>query len=133
MSFPSGTPVRRGALILVALLALGYGTHRMWATRREREQQHTRDATLRTSLATLRSAIRRFHDEQHRYPATLTELIPKYIPRVPVDPFTGSATTWRLATEDVVKPSQDFTGSTPKTESYIIDVHSGAGPPYSDY
>jgi len=125
--------VRRGALILLALLALLYGTYRMWDTRREREQQHTREATLRASLGSLRDAIRRFHAEQHRYPATLSELVPKYLARIPADPFTGSASTWRLATEDVVKPSEDFTGSTPKTESYIIDVHSGAGAPYSDY
>jgi general secretion pathway protein G len=125
--------VRRGALVLVALVAVLYGAYRMWETRTVREAQHASDAELRTQLATMRTAIRRFHQEQHRYPSALTELVPQYLGRIPVDPFTRSATTWRLATEDVVKPSEDFTGSTPKTESYIIDVHSGAGAPYSDY
>ena len=129
--------MRRGAVILVALaVSLGgvlYGAYRMRETRTMREQQHTNDAALRADLATMRDAIRRFQEEQHRYPSSLAELVPRYLKAIPVDPFTKSAATWRLATEDVVKPSEDFTGSTPKTESYIIDVHSGAGAPYSDY
>ncbi len=92
-----------------------------------------REAALRDNLFQMRKAIERFHNEKQRYPRTLEELVPAYLRRIPADPLTGSATTWRFTTEESVSPNADFTTSTAKSESYIIDVHSGAGAPYSTW
>ena len=88
----------------------------------------------------MRKAIADFRAAEGRYPKTLTELVPKYLRAIPVDPVTGSATTWRTTTEETVQPSSDFaTATTPQTEKYVVDVHSGAsgkdatGKPFADY
>lgn len=92
------------------------------------------DAAVKQTLARMRAAISSFQREQGRYPRTLEELVPKYLPAVPVDPATGSAKSWRLTTEETVQPSADFTTATmSQAESVIVDVHSGAGKPYSEY
>ena len=99
------------------------------------EVQREHSAALKQTLAAMRGAIQSFRNDNGRYPRTLDELVPKYLPRVPVDPATGSATTWRPITEETVQPRADFTtnGSTAKPDSVIIDVRSGAGAPYSNY
>ncbi len=92
------------------------------------------DAAVKQTVTRMRSAIAAFKRDQGRYPRTLEELVPRYLPAVPVDPATGSAKSWRLTTEDTVQPSADFTTATmSQTEPVIIDVHSGAGRPYSEY
>jgi hypothetical protein len=100
-----------------------------------RQQEPVRhDAAVKQTVTQMRSAIAAFKRDQGRYPRTLEELVPRYLPAVPVDPATGSAKSWRLTTEDTVQPSADFTTATiSQTESVIIDVHSGAGRPYSEY
>jgi LmbE family N-acetylglucosaminyl deacetylase len=92
-------------------------------------------AEVKQTLAAMRAAIQSFHQDNGRYPRTLNELVPKYLPRIPADPATGSASTWRSITEETVQPSADFTtnSSTAAASSVIIDVRSGAGAPYSNY
>jgi hypothetical protein len=99
----------------------------------EVKRDHT--AALKQRLASMRAAIQAFRNDNGRYPRTLNELVPKYLRSVPVDPATGSATTWRLITEETVQPSADFmtNSSTAAADSVIIDVRSGAGAPYSNY
>jgi general secretion pathway protein G len=113
--------VRARTLIALALLC---------AACKQPEVRH--DEAVKQQLARMRAAIAAFKSDNGRYPRTLDELAPKYLPAIPVDPATKSNKTWRVITEDVVQPSQDFTGSTPKTESYVIDVQSGAAG-YSSY
>jgi general secretion pathway protein G len=94
------------------------------------------DAALKDNLFQMRKAIDNFYETQKRYPYTLEELVPNYLRRIPVDPVTGSAKTWRLVTEETVQPNADFTTATTATTEPrpgIIDVHSGAGKPYSEY
>ncbi|PKO33532.1 MAG: type II secretion system protein G [Betaproteobacteria bacterium HGW-Betaproteobacteria-7] len=56
-----------------------------------------REATLRTTLATLRDALDKYRADSGRYPETLDELVRKnYLRRVPLDPLTDSAETWVL-------------------------------------
>ena len=110
-----------GALIVLALLCVAC---------KQPEVRH--DEAVKQQVAQMRAAIKAFQADNGRYPRSLEELVPKYLPAIPVDPATKSSTTWRVTTEDVVQPSEDFTGSTPKTESYVVDVHSGA-PGYSSY
>jgi general secretion pathway protein G len=117
---------RRLAIILGVIMILGavYGTH---IIRREKIRHFQRAVALQDNLASMRKAIDSFHAAEGRYPRTLDELVPKYIRRIPPDPVTGSASTWRVTTEETVQPSSDFlTATAPKTEKYIVDVHSGA-------
>jgi hypothetical protein len=106
----------------------------------EKVAHFQRAAALRQTLGTMRKAIRDFRASEGRYPRTLQELVPKYLRAIPVDPVTGSATIWRVTTEETVQPSSDFSSAAPaKTDTYVIDVHSGAsgldanGNPFGEY
>jgi len=99
-----------------------------------------RDVVLKEAVTSMRGAIARFHLENGRYPQSLEELVPKYLSKIPDDPFTHSSTTWRVTTEETVQPSSDFQTATPATvPSVVIDVHSTApgadrnGVLYSNY
>ncbi len=115
---------RRALTAVVLLLLLGC----------EKPKPDTRAADLRAQLAQMRAAIREFHAKEGRHPRSLNELVPKYLPAIPTDPFTNSKDSWRVSTEDVVRPNADFTTrEAAKPESYVIDVHSGAGAPYASW
>jgi type II secretory pathway pseudopilin PulG len=93
-----------------------------------------KEEALRLALAEIRDAIRDFHAGNQRYPRSLDELVPMYLPRIPSDPITGSADTWVLVTEETVSPDVDFQeGDAPAGERYLLDVKSGAGQPWSEY
>ena len=101
-----------------------------------RPTEATKAAALRDNLFQMRKAIDNFYKDHQRYPATLEELVPNYLRRIPVDPMTGSATTWRVVAEEAVEPNSDFTTATTGTAQArpgIVDVRSGAGRPYSEY
>lgn len=134
---------RRLAIILGVIIVLGaiYGTG---IIRREKVAHFQRAAALHDNLAVMRKAIADFRAAEGRYPRELAELVPKYIRRIPADPVTGTASTWRVTTEETVQPSSDFmTDTAPRreetSETYVIDVHSGAsgkdatGKPFADY
>lgn len=114
-------------IALVVLIGCGYVTGRLL---QDRKDHFAREATLRTELATMRKAIADFRSANGRYPHTLQEALPQGIP---LDPITESRTTWRVTTEDDVQPNSDFTATTTKTESFVIEVHSGARAPYSEW
>jgi hypothetical protein len=114
-------------IAFVSLLGSGFVT---WRLLKDRKDHYAREATLRAELTMMRTAIADFRKTNGRYPRTLNEALPKGLP---VDPITTSATTWRVMTEDDVQPNSDFTTTATKTESYVIDVHSGARAPYSEW
>ena len=91
-----------------------------------REPAHDFAPELQQTLASTRTAIRNFQNDNGRYPHSLEELVPRYLPRVPVDPITQSASTWRVTTEERVRPSEDFTTRAEEREVFVLDVHSGA-------
>lgn len=98
------------------------------------------EAAMQQTLGTLRTAIAKYRDDSGRGPATLEELVPRYLASVPADPVTQSATTWRLTTEEVVQPNADFSTKTAEAvKPQIIAINSGApgadanGKPWSDY
>ena len=98
------------------------------------EVKRDHSVALKETLATMRGAIAAFRKDNGRYPRSLHELVPKYLPAIPVDPATGTPATWRLITEESVQPSSDFTtNSSTAAEPVIIDVRSGGGAPYSNY
>jgi general secretion pathway protein G len=114
-------------IAFVVLLAGGYAT---WRLSTDRNAHLQREAALKSELTRMRAAIAEFRKQNGRYPHSLDEALQH---RVPVDPITHSATTWVVATEDDVRPNADFTTSSGSTETFVIDVHSGAGAPYSEW
>lgn len=104
-----------------------------------KDHQAEREALLRQHLAQMRAAIARHKSETGRYPATLQDLVPRYLPSIPNDPVAQS-NDWRFTTEETVQPSADFqTATVAVSPSVIIDVHSSApgadrnGVLYSNY
>ena len=126
---------RSRSAAVVALVLVAAGGLFLYAQRQQQRATTQRDAEalLREQLTGMRGAIGQFRSDNGRYPKSLEELTPKYLPSVPVDPVTGSATTWQVTKEDVVLPNSDFSTTVSTTESYVIDVHSGAAKPYADF
>jgi general secretion pathway protein G len=85
-------------------------------------------AGLQMRLSEMRGAIKTYRTRHVHGPATLQELVAEKLLRdVPVDPITGSRTTWKLATEESVAVQEDFrAGGGEGRQVWIIDVHSGA-------
>jgi sensor domain CHASE-containing protein len=116
-------------IAFVVLLGIGYVTVRLGI---DRQNYKEREVVLRQELQQIRDAIAAFHKAEGRYPHNLQELMPKYLRSIPRDPLTNEQ-DWRLVTEEDVQPNTDFTSSPTKTESFVIDVHSAARPPYSEW
>ena len=123
---------------IVVILAIVFVSHTM--RRRAAEAQQAKEAALRSDLAAMREAIRNYTVEYHTGPHSLRELVSDHrLATVPVDPVTGSISTWRATVEEKVQ-TDDFssTASTAPATS-IVDVHSGAtgrdssGRRWSDY
>lgn len=116
--------MRHRAIIALLLVCL--------ACKREEPVRH--DDALKATLARMRAAIGAYQKDHGRYPYTLEDLVPQYLPSVPIDPVTRSAKTWRVSTQETVQVNADFsTSSSAPPRAEIIDVHSGAGAPYSGY
>ncbi len=88
----------------------------------------SKEVVLRENLQTTRDAIDKFYGDQGRYPDGLEELVSrKYLRALPIDPVTGSNSTWKLAA-----PDDGSKGS-------VYDLKSGAegaakdGVPYSEW
>ena len=74
-----------------------------------------KEDVLREDLYVLRDAIDKYYSDRLRYPDTLEELVTaRYIRKLPVDPFTQSATSWVA-----VPPPDTALGA-------VADIRSGA-------
>ncbi len=101
--------------------------------------QKAKEAVLKEDLFTMRSCIDQYLGDKGFYPASLETLVDDgYLRRIPVDPITQSADTWKVdyATsedEESLQPTGNESGN-----PGIQDVHSGAdgttldGTPYSE-
>jgi general secretion pathway protein G len=57
---------------------------------------YTREAVLRKDLFRMRDAIEQFYADKGHYPDSLDALVTEgYVRKIPIDPMTGSADTWR--------------------------------------
>ncbi len=103
------------------------------------DQRPNIDPLLRDDLREMRVAIKHFRDDQHRFPASLSELKQMhYLRDIPIDPATGSR-NWRVTTEETVS-NDDFSGKTTTgNTTVVVDIHSRAsgndlaGKPYAEY
>lgn len=85
MSAHAGTPE----------FALGFlhSMHRQTEDQRIKEslEERIKEVTIERDLRSLESLIQKFHEKEHRYPATLPELVTKrYVATLPEEPFGGS-------------------------------------------
>jgi hypothetical protein len=85
------------------------------------------EPALRVTLPRIRTALAAYTKDHGRGPATLQELVPKYLPQVPVDPFTGEA-NWRLVQDERVTNDDFARDAGPVEKPQIIDVRSTARP-----
>jgi general secretion pathway protein G len=85
-----------------------------------------KESVLRQDLFQLRSLISQYTLDKQKAPQSLDDLVQaQYIKQIPMDPMTGSNSTWTVDQEDTVM-------SVDQQEPGISDVHSGAAQTSSD-
>ena len=99
---------------LISILAgIGLANYRSAITRAQ-------EATLKENLFRMRDAIDQYYADKGQYPVGLDVLVSDgYLRRVPEDPFTRSADTWRT-----IQAEPD--PNNPSAEIGIFDVKSGS-------
>ena len=95
--------------------------------------KRSKESVLRNNLFTLRTVIDNYTYDKQKAPQTLQDMVRDgYLRDVPMDPMTGSNTTWRTIIEDAGQ-------SVNQAEPGIFDVRSGSdktgldGSPYSEW
>src|SRR6202795_1213490 len=85
-----------------------------------------KESVLKQDLFQLRSLISQYTLDKQKAPQSLDDLVQAgYIKQIPLDPLTGSNSTWTVDQEDTVM-------SVDQQEPGISDVHSGAAQTSSD-
>ena len=85
-----------------------------------------KESVLRQDLFELRSLISQYTLDKQKAPQSLDDLVQAgYIKQIPMDPMTGSNSSWTVDQEDTVM-------SVDQQEPGISDVHSGATQTSSD-
>src|SRR5262249_41049957 len=109
--------------ILTAIAVPIYKTHIL----------HANEAVLKEDLHSIRECIDQYTMDKQKAPQALDDLVSAgYLRAIPVDPFTGSNTTWQTVQEDVLQAID-------QTQPGITDVHSGSertsseGTPYNTW
>ena len=124
----SGRAVRAGFTLieLLVVLAIIASLLSIVAPRYLQSTELAREAALKANLHTLREAIDHFHGDRGHYPASLEALVEaRYLRAVPIDPISGSATTWLLVPPP--RAARPSTGSLPDSDAVgVYDVLSGA-------
>ncbi len=93
----------------------------------------SKESVLKNNLFTMRTVIDEYTYDKQKAPQNLDDLVNEgYLREVPVDPMTGSNSTWKIIMEDALT-------SVNQTEPGIYDVRSGSdknsleGTPYSEW
>ena len=93
----------------------------------------SKESVLKNNLFTMRTVIDEYTYDKQKAPQNLDDLVNEgYLREVPVDPMTGSNSTWKIVMEDALT-------SVNQTEPGIYDVRSGSdknsleGTPYSEW
>lgn len=91
-------------------------------------QTKAREAALKENLFQMRKAIDNFYADKQRYPASLEELTPNYIRRIPADPITMQ-TDWEPVMDDPLSLDGEMSADTDPnamTQPGVVDVKSRA-------
>lgn len=81
-------------IVVLAIVALLVA---LVAPRYVRSVDNAREASLRTSLNTMRDAIDKYAADKGRYPASLEALVKSgYLRKVPEDPITERSDSWQM-------------------------------------
>jgi len=103
-----------GILAAVAIVNVRYGVRK------------AQEAALKDNLFSMRKAIDNYYADKQRYPASLEELVPNYIRRIPADPVSGHP-DWELVMDDPLdEDSTAETDPTPLMAPGVVDVKSKA-------
>ena len=79
-----------------------------------------KESVLKQDLFQLRSLISQYTLDKQKAPQSLDDLVQaQYIKQIPIDPMTGSNSTWTVEQEDSLM-------SVDQQDPGISDVHSGA-------
>jgi len=98
--------------IIFSLLLLATGSFIEHGVRKE--------DVLKEDLYRMRAAIDQYIQDKNVAPQHLTDLVSAgYLPTIPKDPFTNSATTW-------IEVREDAPNSIDRNHLGISDVHSGS-------
>ena len=80
----------------------------------------SKEAVLMNNLTTLRTVIDNYTYDKQKAPQSLSDLVAAgYLRDIPIDPMTGSNSTWRTVMEDASQ-------SVSQSEPGIFDVKSGS-------
>ena len=101
-------------------------------------QRKARETALMDNLYPMRKAIDNFYADKQRFPASLDELVPDYLRKIPPDPITDQ-TDWETVVEtpDPDAPQETDEFGSPAAPG-VIDVKSKApgntlnGTPYTE-
>ena len=100
--------------IAITLLACIAG-----CTNQKRERERN-ERVLKEDLYHMRTAIDQYTQDKNKAPQNLNDLVSAgYLHAIPKDPFTHSAETWQVVTEDVLT-------AVDQTAPGISDVKSGS-------
>ena len=119
-------------LIVIALIGI---ISTVAALQFKKTPQKAKEAVLKEDLFILRDVIDQHFTDKGKYPSTLQDLVDAgYLRKIPVDPLTNSADTWKIETVPIEEGSDE-----PGDTGGVYDVHSGAsgtaldGTNYSDW
>ncbi len=80
----------------------------------------TKESILRNNLFTIRTVLDEYTYDKQKAPQSLQDLVTDgYLRQIPVDPITGTNTSWQIVMEDAVT-------SVNQTEPGIFNVKSGS-------
>lgn len=90
-----------------------------------------KESVLRENMYSINSTLDQFYADQGKYPENLDELVPKYLPRIPKDPFTGQA-DWQTLGPKSSGDGMEIKGSVSavKSSSPLIGTD---GKPYNEW
>jgi len=79
------------------------------------QQDRAKETVLRSNLAALRSALDQYRADRGEDPATLEDLVTgRYLRELPLDPISGSHSSWGYDTQEEAKPGEVHSGANGK-------------------
>ena len=99
------------------------------------------ESVLKNDLRAMRDVIDQYYADHGNYPPGLEALVEKgYLRKIPVDPITKSADTWKVVLEEIDPDEQPAETDLPEGgQPGVVDVHSGSpamaldGTPYAEW